>query len=112
MGGAPADVAGSGGAGGALGDRAPAHRPTGRWVAFGTEARCRALAAPLAEVDALLARVAAERTAGALRAAMTANEQRTMGGGRVAERTPATGVALSVPGVRPPSAGQAVSTTR
>jgi hypothetical protein len=35
------------------------HRPTGEWVAFGTEARCRALAAQLAEADALLRRPAA-----------------------------------------------------
>jgi hypothetical protein len=32
------------------------HRPTGRWVAFGSEARCRRLAAQLAEVDAILTR--------------------------------------------------------
>ena len=28
--------------------------PTGRWVAFGSEARCRALVAHLTEVDAIL----------------------------------------------------------
>ena len=33
-----------------------AHRPTGRWVAFGTEARCRRLAAHLAAADAILTR--------------------------------------------------------
>jgi hypothetical protein len=35
------------------------HRPTGRRVAFGSEARCRALVAPLAEVDAVLSRAGA-----------------------------------------------------
>lgn len=30
------------------------HRPTGRWVAFGGEARCRQMAAHLNEVDAIL----------------------------------------------------------
>jgi hypothetical protein len=35
------------------------HRPTGAWMAFGTEARCRALAAQFAEADALLARAGA-----------------------------------------------------
>ena len=30
------------------------HRPTGRWVAFGSEARCRALAAHLTEADSIL----------------------------------------------------------
>ena len=53
VGGAPAGVARAGGAGGRWGI---AHRPTGRWVAFGSEARCRRLAAQLAEVDALLTR--------------------------------------------------------
>jgi hypothetical protein len=33
-----------------------AYLPTGRWVAFGGEARCRALVAHLTEVDAILAR--------------------------------------------------------
>jgi hypothetical protein len=32
------------------------HRPTGRWVAFGSEAQCRALAAHLTEAAAVLAR--------------------------------------------------------
>ena len=32
------------------------HRPTGRWVAFGSEARCRQLAAHLTEADAILSR--------------------------------------------------------
>jgi hypothetical protein len=32
------------------------HRPTGRWMAFGSEARCRALATHLTEADAILAR--------------------------------------------------------
>jgi hypothetical protein len=32
-----------------------AHRPTGRWVAYGSAARCRALAAHLNEADAILA---------------------------------------------------------
>jgi hypothetical protein len=32
------------------------HRPTGRWVAVGSEARCRTLAAHLTEADAILAR--------------------------------------------------------
>ena len=32
------------------------HRPTGRWTAFGSEARCRQLAAHLTEVDAILSR--------------------------------------------------------
>ena len=35
------------------------YRPTGRWVAYGSEARCRRLAAQLAEVDAILARAGA-----------------------------------------------------
>jgi len=35
------------------------HRPTGRWGAYGSEARCRRLAAQLAEVDAILARAGA-----------------------------------------------------
>jgi hypothetical protein len=30
------------------------YAPTGRWVAFGTEARCRSLVAHLTEVDAIL----------------------------------------------------------
>ena len=30
------------------------YAPTGRWVAFGSEARCRALVAHLTEVDAIL----------------------------------------------------------
>jgi hypothetical protein len=30
------------------------HRPSGRWVAFGSEARCRRLAAHLTEADAIL----------------------------------------------------------
>ena len=30
------------------------HRPSGRWVAFGSEARCRSLVAHLAESDAIL----------------------------------------------------------
>ena len=30
------------------------HLPTGRWVAFGSEARCRQLAARLTEADAIL----------------------------------------------------------
>ena len=30
------------------------HRPTGRWMAFGSEARCRALAAHLTEADSIL----------------------------------------------------------
>jgi hypothetical protein len=34
------------------------HLPSGRWVAFGSEARCRRLAAHLAEADAILARAA------------------------------------------------------
>ena len=34
------------------------HRPTGRWVAFGSEARGRALVARLTEADALLTRCA------------------------------------------------------
>jgi hypothetical protein len=34
------------------------YRPTGRWVAFGSEARCRRLAAHLTEADAILARAA------------------------------------------------------
>ena len=33
------------------------HRPTGRWVAYGSEARCRALAVHLAEADAILTRL-------------------------------------------------------
>jgi len=33
--------------------------PTGRWVAYGSEARCRRLVAQLAEVDAILARAGA-----------------------------------------------------
>src|SRR5262245_44100800 len=32
------------------------YRPSGRWVAFGSEARCRRLAAHLTEVDAILTR--------------------------------------------------------
>jgi hypothetical protein len=40
------------------------HVPTGRWVAFGSEARCRALVAHLTEVDAILARRAAEVAGG------------------------------------------------
>ena len=31
------------------------YRPTGRWVAYGSETRCRALATHLAEADAILA---------------------------------------------------------
>jgi hypothetical protein len=34
------------------------YRPTGRWVAYGSEARCRALAKHLTEVDAILDRSA------------------------------------------------------
>jgi hypothetical protein len=34
------------------------HLPSGRWVAFGSEARCRRLAAHLTETDAILARAA------------------------------------------------------
>jgi hypothetical protein len=30
------------------------HRPSGRWVVFGSEARCRSLVAHLAEADAIL----------------------------------------------------------
>jgi hypothetical protein len=40
------------------------HAPTGRWVAFGSEARCRALAAHLTEVDAILRRPGAADAAG------------------------------------------------
>jgi hypothetical protein len=40
------------------------HAPTGRWVAFGSEARCRALVAPLTEVGAILARRAADAAGG------------------------------------------------
>ena len=40
------------------------HRPTGAWVAFGSEARCRALAAQLTEADAGLRRLAAADAAG------------------------------------------------
>jgi hypothetical protein len=40
------------------------HRPTGRWVAFGSEALCRRLAAQLAEADAILARTAADTEPG------------------------------------------------
>jgi hypothetical protein len=36
------------------------HVPTGRCVAFGSEARCRQMAAHLAEVDAILTRPAIE----------------------------------------------------
>jgi hypothetical protein len=43
------------------------HVPTGRWVAFGSEARCRALVAHLTEVDAILARRAAEVAGGGAR---------------------------------------------
>jgi hypothetical protein len=35
--------------------------PTGRWVVYGSEARCRRLAAQLAEADAILARPSADR---------------------------------------------------
>ena len=34
------------------------HRPTGAWIAFGSEARCRALVAQLTEADAILSRPA------------------------------------------------------
>jgi len=40
------------------------HRPTGRWVAFGSEARCRRLAAHLAAADAILTRADPEAAAG------------------------------------------------
>ena len=40
------------------------HRPTGRWVAFGTEARCRRLVAQLTEADAGRRRLAAADAAG------------------------------------------------
>ena len=40
------------------------HRPTGEWVAFGSEAQCRALAAQLTEADAGLRRLAAADAAG------------------------------------------------
>jgi hypothetical protein len=38
------------------------HRPTERWVAYGSEAQCRTLAAHLNEADAILARSAATAT--------------------------------------------------
>jgi hypothetical protein len=41
---------------GARGRWGVAHLPTGRWVAFGGEARCRTLVAHLTEVDAIVAR--------------------------------------------------------
>jgi hypothetical protein len=41
--------------------------PSGRWVAFGDEARCRRLAAHLTEVDALLTRPAADAAGGSTR---------------------------------------------
>ena len=41
-----------------------AHGPTGRWVALGTVARCRALAAQLTAADAGLRRLAAADAAG------------------------------------------------
>jgi hypothetical protein len=37
------------------------YRPTGRWIAYGSEARCRALAAQLAAADAILAGLAPPR---------------------------------------------------
>jgi hypothetical protein len=40
------------------------HRPTGRWAAFGSEARCHSVAAHLTEVDAILARPAGGDAAG------------------------------------------------
>jgi hypothetical protein len=43
------------------------HRPTGRWAAFGGEARCRRLAAHLTAADALLARAAAAAAGGSAR---------------------------------------------
>jgi hypothetical protein len=40
------------------------HLPTGRWVAFGSEARCRQLASHLTEADAILSGpVSADRRA-------------------------------------------------
>ena len=41
-----------------------AHRPTGRWVAFGTEARCRRLVAQLTAAGAGRRRLAAADAAG------------------------------------------------
>jgi hypothetical protein len=38
------------------------HAPSGRWVAFGSEARCRAVAAQLRQVDASLRRPGAPET--------------------------------------------------
>jgi hypothetical protein len=43
------------------------HVPSGGWVAFGSEARCRAVVAHLTEVDAILARRAAEVAGGGAR---------------------------------------------
>ena len=40
------------------------HRPTGRWAAFGSEARCHSVAAHLTEVDALLGPSGAAAVAG------------------------------------------------
>jgi hypothetical protein len=40
------------------------HLPTGRWAAFGSEARCRSLVAHLTEVDAILRRPGAADVAG------------------------------------------------
>ena len=61
MGGAPAGGAGAGHTRGRWGIE---HRPTGAWVAFGSEAGCRTLAAQLTEADAGLRRLAAADAAG------------------------------------------------
>jgi hypothetical protein len=40
------------------------HLPTGRWVAFGSEARCQSVAVHLTEVDAILCQAAGPDAAG------------------------------------------------